>query len=59
MAAVDFRKRDIIISKIDRSYFQTNYIFSHFEDQDTNQGAGVINICVIFVRLAARNTVKF
>ena len=59
VAAVDFRKRDTIISKIDRSYSKTNYIFSHLEDQDTNQGAGVINICVIFVWLAARNTVKF
>ena len=56
---VDFRKRDTIISKIDRSYSKTNYIFSHLEDQDTNQGAGVINICVIFVWLAARNSVKF
>ena len=59
VAAVDSRKRDTIILKIDRSYFKTNYIFSHLEDQDTNQGAGVINICVIFVWLAARNTVKF
>ena len=59
VAAVDFRKRDTIISKIDRSYSKTNYIFSHLEDQDTNQGTGVINICVIFVWLAARNTVKF
>ena len=57
MAAVDFRKRDTIISKIDRSYSTTNYIFSHFRARPSHsyksQGSGVeINICVIFVWLA-------
>ena len=64
MAAVDFRKRDTIILKTDRSYPRINYIFRHFKASPSysykSQRSGVeINICVIFVWLAARNTVKF